>query len=272
MINEKKIKPLEELNLLDGFLFDVVSEDKQNYQDILEIIPGREVLLSDNVQTEKAFQYMPEIRSIRMDVVAQDEEKTFYNAEMQGRNTGNLLKRERYYQAHLDVSLIKPGEADFNKLNNTCMIMIMPFDLFHRNRYRYTCKSYCVEEPDVEVEDGAVKIFLNTRGMNPEGVSQELIDFLHYVEHSTEENCMITASERIRRIHESVKTIKTRKDMGVRYMQAWEEKYYIREEGLEEGILLAKHVIKMDSIGKTIPEIAKECGVTEEIVKKILKE
>jgi len=111
MINEKKIKPLEELNLLDGFLFDVVSEDKQNYQDILEIILGREVLLSDNVQTEKAFQYMPEICSIRMDVVAQDEEKTFYNAEMQGRNTGNLLKRERYYQAHLDVSLIKPGEV-----------------------------------------------------------------------------------------------------------------------------------------------------------------
>jgi len=83
---------------------------------------------------------------------------------------------------------------------------------------------------------------------------------------------MNTASERIRRIHESVKTIKTRKDMGVRYMQAWEEKYYIREEGLGEGIRLAKHVIKMDSIGKAIPEIAKECGVTEEIVRKILKE
>jgi len=134
------------------------------------------------------------------------------------------------FQAHLDVSLLKPGQVDFDRLNDTCLIMIMPFDLLGKGRYRYTCKNHCVEEPDMEVDDGTVRIFLNTRGTNPEGVSTELIDFLHYVEHSTSENCISIGSERIRRIHDSVQIIKAREDVGVRYMKEWEREHYIREE------------------------------------------
>ena len=233
--DSKTRKPLAELNLLDDFLFGVVLEDKQNYRDILEIILEEEVPLLQHAQMEKVFRYLPVTRSVRMDVVAIDEDNKIYDAEMQVKNTGNLLKRERFYQAHLDVSLLKPGQVAFDRLNDTCLIMIMPFDLLGKGRYRYTCKIHCVEEPDMEVEDGTVRIFLNTRGTNPEGVSTELIDFLHYVEHSTSENCISTGSERIRRIHDSVQIIKAREDVGVRYMKEWERDHYIREEAREEG-------------------------------------
>ena len=46
---------------------------------------------------EKVFRYLPVTRSVRMDVVAIDEDNKIYAAEMQMKNTGNLLKRERFY-------------------------------------------------------------------------------------------------------------------------------------------------------------------------------
>ena len=43
----------------------------------------------------------------------------------------------------------------------------------------------CEERPECGLNDGATKIFLNTRGTNPEEVSAELVEFLHYLENTT---------------------------------------------------------------------------------------
>jgi len=37
------------------------------------------------------------------------------------------------------------------------------------------------------------------------------------------------------RIHERVRKVKASEEVGVKYMQAWEEKYYEKEEAREEG-------------------------------------
>ena len=92
---QKVMKPLKELNLLDRFLFDEVMEDPQTAQDILEILLGREVLLLDHNETEKEYRRSPQYRSIRIDVFALDAEGNIYDAEMQGKNTGNLPRRSR---------------------------------------------------------------------------------------------------------------------------------------------------------------------------------
>ena len=44
-----------------------------------------------------------------------------------------------------------------------------------------------------------------------------------------------------------------------------------REKGREEGILLAKKVLKLSAQGYTISEIAKECNISIEQVKIILE-
>ena len=44
-----------------------------------------------------------------------------------------------------------------------------------------------------------------------------------------------TGNERIQKIHTYVDRIKTNEQTGVKYMQTWEEKLMIREEGREEG-------------------------------------
>ena len=45
----------------------------------------------------------------------------------------------------------------------------------------------------------------------------------------------------------------------------------LKEEGIEEGIELAKKVFKLLSKGESIPNIAKICKISEEKVKEILE-
>ena len=233
---QKVMKPLKELNLLDRFLFDEVMEDPQTAQDILEILLGREVLLLDHNETEKEYRRSPQYRSIRIDVFALDAEGNIYDAEMQGKNTGNLPRRSRLYESRINVSLLAPGETDFNKLNDVYVIIIAPFDLWGMGRYRYTFRMGCEEVPGLHLEDGATRIFLNTRGTEPDGVSRELVDFLHYVEDSSLKGRDTEFSEKLSRIHDRVQRVKESKEVGVKYMQRWEELAYAKAEAREEGL------------------------------------
>ena len=271
MKEKPKRKSLSELNLTDRFLFDEVVEDQKVHQDILSIIFSREIPLLMKNETEKELRVSPQIRSIRMDVFSMDEEQTIYNTEMQDKKRNDLAKRSRYYQALLDTNLLEPGIPDYNRLNTTYIILITPFDLFGYGRYQYTFEARCKEELGCVLEDKAVRIFLNTKGKNDSEVSEELVNFLHYVEHTTDAAAESSGSERIQRIHSRVRKVKASEEVGVKYMQAWEEKYYEREEGREEGILLAKKIFRLAADGVKAEKIAEECGVTEEQVLEILE-
>ena len=228
--------PLSDLNLTDRFLFDEVMDDPQVHQDALSIIFGHQVPLLGKNETEKELRVSPAVRSVRMDVFSMDEEKSIYNTEMQKKKQSDLAKRSRYYQSMIDTSLLEPGIPDYNVLNRSYIIIITPFDLFGYGLYCYTFRPHCEERPDCILDDGAVRIFLNTRGTNDSEVSKELADFLHYLEDTTDQAAENSGSERIRRIHDRVCKVKSNEESGVKYMQAWEEKYYERQEGLEEGL------------------------------------
>lgn len=240
MKEKRRMKPLQELDLLDRFLFDNVMEDPEICRDILSICLGGDIPDIVVSQKEKQLELSSILRGIRMDVFSIDTEDTVYNAEMQKTDTKNLCKRSRYYQAHLDVSLLDAGEINFNQLNDTYLVMIMPFDLFGEGRYRYTFEYLCRENTEIKLADGATKIFLNTKGTVREGVSQELIDFLQYVENSSRIPEAAKSNERLKRIHNKVHQIKRNEEMGVRYMQDWEEKVMIKEEGRAEGLAKGK--------------------------------
>lgn len=227
---------LEELNLVDRFLFDETMESREAYQATVSILLENEVELLGYPETEKEFRVSPELRQIRLDVIGMDHEKTLYYTEMQKKNTGNLRRRSRYYQAQLDVSLLEPGNKDFNLLNDSCFILIAPFDLFGRELYRYTFEGVCRECPDLKIEDGAVRVFINTMGRNREAFSQEFLDFMEYITASTDKAVEKTESSRIKLIHERVRKIRASEKMGVKYMQRWEEVEYARDEGREEGM------------------------------------
>jgi predicted transposase/invertase (TIGR01784 family) len=230
------MKTLQELTLLDKFLFDQTMDIPEAHEAALQIILGRDNLrLLAPAQTEKELRTASWLRSIRMDVYSVDEQNTVYDTEMQAYRRTDLIKRTRYYQSLIDSSLLEPGSLNFNQLNNTYIIMICPFDLFHQGKYCYTFRSRCDEVPGMTLEDGAIRIFLNTKGTNNNEVSQELIDFLHYIESTDDNFAAEVESERIRKIHAYVSQIKANEEIGVKYMQRWEERILDREEGFEEG-------------------------------------
>ena len=73
----------------------------------------------------------------------------------------------------------------------------------------------------------------------PEGVSGELIELLHYIEHTSETEAAGSSSPRIKELHRRVSQVKVSEENGVRYVQEWEERMYqlqdAKEEGREEG-------------------------------------
>ena len=80
------------------------------------------------------------------------------------------------------------------------------------------------------------RIFLNTKGKNPEEVSPELVDFLYYIENTTDEVAAKLDNPHIKYIHNRVCKVKASEKIGVKYMQAWEERYYAKQEAREEGL------------------------------------
>ncbi len=135
----------------------------------------------------------------------------------------------------IDSRLLPPGCIDFNLLNPVVIIMIMPFDLFGYELYRYTFQMQCEEVPELELGDDATRIFLNSHGKHSELVSQELIELLEYMEKSTDAVAEECESERIHQMHERVTRLKGNKEMEIKFMQKWEEKEMERQEAYAEG-------------------------------------
>ena len=66
-------------------------------------------------------------------------------------------------------------------------------------------------------------------------VSPELIELLKYMEHSTDEVSEACESKRIQEMHRRVCQIRASEKTEVKYMQSWEERIMIKQEGIAEG-------------------------------------
>jgi len=265
----KNKKSLQDLTLLDRFLFAEVMEDPKTFENILSIILGEDISIKGRPQSEHESRTSPLKRQVRLDVWAEDETDAVYNVEAQKENTKNLPHRSRFYQALIDSKLLDPGEVDFSNMKDCYSIIIAPFDLFGRGLYQYTFQMTCAETGQ-PLEDGATRIFLNTHGKNSEDISPELKELLYYMEHTTEE--ISCSTSRLQQIKKHVNIVKSSEEIGVKYMQEWEEKILekrkARAEGLAEGraegrtegqtITLIQQMKKKIQKSKTLIQIADE--------------
>ncbi len=147
----------------------------------------------------------------------------------------------RYYGALMTSKLLPEGTVNYNLLNDLCMIVIAGFDMGGAGRYRYTVRRMYEDYPDKEVYDGEVIVYLNTRGKDPEGVSDELVAMLEYFEKTTDEVALSSGYDRIARLHEIVSSIKASDEIGVKYMNAYEERMLDIQEAREQGEELGRN-------------------------------
>ena len=117
-------------------------------------------------------------------------------------------------------------------------------------------------------------ILLNTRGKHPELVSPELIELLKYMERSTDEVSGECKSKRIQEMHRRVCQIKASEKTEVKYMQAWEERLMVKQEGIKEGekIILRSQISKKLDKKYSAEQIAEMLELDVADVEKIIKE
>lgn len=289
------LAPLQNLNLMDDFLFDVTTEDLEACKIIIELSLGIRIKEIRWKEGQKVVHNLPKKRGIRMDFYVEDIEGRVFDVEMQKRNRGNIPKRTRFYQGMMDAPMLKSGEAGFDNLKPLYIVVICGFDLYGLGLYQYTFSNRCHEVKGLELGDECTKVILNTKGRhrtapNGETVSQSLVDFLHYVQKSDEENVPEDCDERLARLHDKIKEIKSSEQMGVKYMKMEERDRQIREDakeegrkaGIEEGIKegikegerykLASQIRKKLDKGKTVEEIADDLEEEVSVIEKLMEE
>ena len=232
---ESILAPLQKLNLMDDFLFDAATGDLETCRIIIELSLGIRIRNIAWKEGQKVIRNLPGNRGIRMDFYVEDDRGRVFDVEMQKRNEGNIPKRTRFYQALIDAPMLKSGERGFDSLKPAYIVVICGFDLYGYGLYRYTFDNRCKEIPDLVMGDECSKIILNTKGESEAGVDRALIDFLHYVEKSSEENVPEDCDERLKHLHKKVHQIKMSEEIGVSYMKMEERDRLIRAEGRAEG-------------------------------------
>ncbi len=252
MVHEKHYRKLEELNLIDNFLFqEMISQEgvgEEFARLLLRTILGKEIRNVRVVPQKSVPGIDTDRHGIRLDayIEAVSEETPLvgteaFNAEVRtdiydiepnnSYEKNSLPRRMRYYHALIDTQVLASG-TDYENLQNIIIIVILPYDPFDKNRMVYTIQNQCLEDSTLAYEDGARKIFLYTKGTegNP---SQELKDMLKFIERTTAEN---VTNQTIAAVNDLVMKVKHSREVGINYMKSWEYEKMITERATREGL------------------------------------
>lgn len=275
-----KRKKLEELNLISNFLFGSLITHPQYGpfvgRGMLEIILRRK--LGELIVIPQKLYYGSDthLHGIQLDVCLEEklDATTVYDIEPERDDSTEAIKalpkRVRFYHAKMTSHGLKAGEK-YGALKNEVIIIITPFDPFGLDRMIYTVKNRCVEEPDMPYEDGALTLFLYTKGKV--GIpSEEVKELLAYMEDSSLENA---TNAFLQELHGMVEHVKHDEEVSIRYMRLMEDERDLlergrqkgreegREEGRKEGRIQGIQAFISDNIEESVPK--------ERIIAKLVK-
>ena len=204
-------KTIDELTIMSDFIFGIVMRQERFCKPLLEFILGIKIkkLVYHNEQ-ESITVGIPNSKSIRLDVYAEDDAGTVYDIEVQTTDKRNLGKRTRYYQSMIDVHILERGD-DYRKLKKSFIIFICSYDPFGKSQIIYTFRSRCDEEPELLLGDEAVKIIINTKGTLG-NISDELKAVIKYMDSG------IAASGYTEELNNEVAVIKNDEKVRREYM------------------------------------------------------
>ena len=255
----------EQIRISNDFLFGKVMRSRPGLcRKLLQrILPELDIAHIEVIETQKTIDEDRDARSVRLDVYVRDETDRVYSIEMQMADTKELPRRSRYYQGMIDLQLLEKG-LTYRYLNDTYIIFICPFDLYETGRHRYTFAGACTEDPEVTIQDGAVRIFLNAKGtMND--VSSSLKAFLDYVAGT------VTEDPFVQELEEAVTEARKNRKWRHEYMTLLIRDQDNLEKGREEGLKLGREEGLKEGLRRMI-EALKECGIPQEEIRKKVQE
>ncbi len=245
---ESIMKPLEEMDLIDDFLFTEVMTDEENGQKacriILETVLKRK-LGEIRLEYQKVIPGVSESsHGIRLDTFIRelpggDDNSipgiSIYDIEPDKRSVkkDSLPKRARYYGDLVDVQLLETS-VDYEKLPEQVTIFILSYDPFGKGSMYYEARTMLITHPDTAYNDGVRRIFLYADGNLPEESAEDdrkIQKLLKYIARSTDDNISDESTVELDRI---VRNTKSKKEVGVKYMKSWEREKELIEDVREE--------------------------------------
>ena len=235
MDEKMKMIKWEEIGISDDFMFGKVMQNPRLCKKLLETILGIEIEKIEYPELQKSIDITKEAKGVRLDVYVAGEDAVFC-VEMQARDTHELPRRARYYGGLIDLNLIEKG-VSYKKLNQSVVIFICPFDVYGKNRCRYTFENLCLEEKNLPLGDGTTKIFLNAMG-TMDDVSPELKSFLDYVAGKKNDDSFVKELDNeVRKVRESKEWRRDYMTLLMRDQENIEKGIKIGlEQGIEQGL------------------------------------
>lgn len=275
------MKPLEEMDVIDNFLFMEIMSDEKNGLEvcrmILNCVLKREVGEIHFTPQRVVPGITERLHGIRMDAYLTEQSAesgkeggdiNVFDIEPDKKSSrkAELPKRSRYYGDLIDVKLLGTG-VDYEKLPELVTIFILSYDPFGENALYYEAGSIIKTHPNIPYDDGIRRIYLYVDGELSEEADEndkKLKNLLRYIGKSIKAN---VTDDTTRKLDDIVKNTKSKKDIGVRYMKSWEIEREIKEEGREEERAnteaerkradvaeaeLARYKAKYGELGKTV--------------------
>ena len=277
MQNERK--KLEELNLLDDFLFNAMMTypemGEKFTRKILKLLFNKE-FRNLKVIAQKSYEGLnTDLRGARLDVYVESddsaeidasEDVSVYDLEPDKNDKAKYIaafpQRIRFYHAIIDSRSLKSGE-DFGKLKRVYVIFICNYDPFGYGRVKYTIRNMCVEEPEMPYDDGAQTTVLYTKGTKGDDISEELRQFLNYMENTTQTNAV---NDTLKDIQKMVDIVKRDGEVSLSYMKGFERDTIMYEKGQEaERKNTERERQRADSAEKARDEAKKERDEAENV-------
>ena len=228
------VKPIEELTIVDDFMFGAVMSDSRYCKPLLELALGVKIRKIEYPEPQKAINERYASKSVRLDVYVEDDAGTVYDVEIQTTDKKNLPKRTRYYQGMIDLRILEKG-GDYKALRKSFVIFICTYDPFGRGRWVYTFENLCREDTRIALDDGAAKVILNTKGRVGE-INADLKALLRYMDGAAPESAYTLALDNA--------------VMAIRTDEKWRRDYMLLSEKLQESKRLGEHTRSVAQVRK----------------------
>lgn len=176
-ITEKHIQDMErikEMRLIDDIFMSKVFEDRACAEVLLRAILKKNDLKVKNVNVQYDIKNL-QGRSVRLDILAEDEIGKIYDIEVQRSNTGADAKQARYNSSLLDANITEPGDT-YKKLAETYVIFITESDVFKAGKAVYHIDRVIRETKKI-FEDEAHIIYVNSQKQNNTTLGRIMHDF-----------------------------------------------------------------------------------------------
>ena len=249
---------VEVLTIGDEYLFEtILLENKELTQELIgKLIEVSNITNIEYISTEENQLSTYQSKGVRFDVYIKSQTGVAYIVELQRRDTKELRKRARYYQAISDSRQLPKGRSHkYEDLKDNYVIFICREDIFGLDHYKYSFENTCSEVKGLRLEDGTHKIFFNTQGTKGE-ICEDVKEFLSAIEGKSSNNSFV------KKLETAADEIKADEKWRESYMQSLLRDRDTFDRGVEQGIEVnklevAKSLLQSKMSAKEIAEHVK---------------